>query len=128
MERSTGPDLEWCPLDAALDLLGRPWLPVTIREFLAGPREFVALREATGSPSPSTFTRRLRLLEQEMIVSREVVSTTPPKVRYALTPKGRGLGRALDELASWAEQWLGKPPPGGGSVSSACELHVLERT
>ncbi|MGQ0804384.1 MAG: winged helix-turn-helix transcriptional regulator [Actinomycetota bacterium] len=95
-----------CPLTAALELLGRAWMLETIRELLAGPRHFVELRHATGCPSPSTFTRRLRVLEAEGLVAREVISLTPPSVRYELTEMGLGLTSALTEVSRWAERWL----------------------
>jgi DNA-binding HxlR family transcriptional regulator len=103
-----------CPVSIALELLGRAWMLETIRELLDGPRHFVELRNATGCPSASTFTRRLRVLEEEDIIAREVVSLSPPSVRYALTEKGEGLGAVMGELSLWAERWLvpeGAVPP-----------------
>lgn len=100
----------WCPLDDALDLLGRKWMLATIRPLLDGPMRFAELREASGCPSPSTFTRRLRALEREGIIVRQVVSDAPRHVEYELTEKGAGLGRALRELGGWAERWLAAPP------------------
>jgi DNA-binding HxlR family transcriptional regulator len=110
---------EQCPLDAALELLGRAWMLETIRALLEGPRHFVELRHATGCPSPSTFTRRLRVLETEGIVSRTVLSTMPPRVTYGLTEKGLGLASALQELALWAERWLMAPT--GPDVSGVAD-------
>lgn len=95
-----------CALDAALELLGRTWMLETIRVLLDGPMRFVELRAATGCPSPSTFTRRLRVLEHEGIVAREELPGTPPGARYGLTSRGLGLGRVLRELAAWAEREL----------------------
>jgi DNA-binding HxlR family transcriptional regulator len=104
-----------CPLTAALDLLGRVWMLETIRQLLEGPRHFVDLREATGCPSPSTFTRRLRVLESEGLVARRVLSRTPPSVEYELTEMGLDLASALEEVAIWAERWLLPPVGGNGS-------------
>lgn len=112
-------DYEWCPLKAALRLLERPWTLATIRELLDGPRHFGELREATQCPSPSTVTRRLRVLEKEGIVHREVLSAMPPSVRYELTVKGEALGKVLHELNYWAEEWLVPP-------DEATPVHVAE--
>jgi DNA-binding HxlR family transcriptional regulator len=114
-----------CPIDLALALLGRAWMLETIRELLDGPRHFVELRNATGCPSASTFTRRLRVLEAEEIVAREVVSLTPPSVRYALTEKGQGLASVLRELSVWAERWL--VPDGAVPPPDHIPARVLER-
>jgi DNA-binding HxlR family transcriptional regulator len=93
-------------VSAALELLGRAWMLETLRELLGGPRHFVELRYATGCPSPSTFTRRLRVLESEGLVARKVISRAPPSVEYQLTEMGLGLASAIREVAEWAEQWL----------------------
>lgn len=98
-----------CPVSAALELLGRAWMLETLRQLMEGPRHFVELRDATGCPSPSTFTRRLRVLESEGLVVREVISPAPPSVQYALTEMGLGLASALREVAMWAERWLVPP-------------------
>jgi DNA-binding HxlR family transcriptional regulator len=126
MHAATSPQRTPCPLDAALELLGRAWMLRTIRELLNGPRHFVELHAATGCPSSSTFTRRLRRLEQEGIVAREVLSATPPSVSYALTAKGQGLGRALGELAHWAEEWLDPEAREHEGVGPASAPTVLE--
>lgn len=118
---------ERCPLDAALELLGRAWMLEIVRELLYGPRHFVELRQATGCPSPSTFTRRLRVLETEAIVARNVLSRTPPSVSYGLTAKGLGLASALQELALWAERWLVMPVE-QSSTGNDSDTLTLERT
>jgi DNA-binding HxlR family transcriptional regulator len=116
-----------CPLTAALDLLGRVWMLETIRQLLEGPRHFVDLREATGCPSPSTFTRRLRVLESEGLVARNVISRTPPSVQYELTEMGLGLASALKEVAVWAEQWLVLPAGGNGSRPDPAQTSTSTR-
>ncbi|MGH9025598.1 MAG: winged helix-turn-helix transcriptional regulator [Acidimicrobiia bacterium] len=93
---------EWCPVEAALDLLSQKWMLAIIRPLLDAEMRFGELRTASRCPSPSTLTLRLRMLEAEGIVSRSV----GPRVRYGLTEKGLGLGRVLRELGGWAEQWL----------------------
>jgi DNA-binding HxlR family transcriptional regulator len=117
-----------CPVDAALELLGRAWMLETIRELLDGPRHFVELRNATGCPSASTFTRRLRVLENEDIVAREVVSLTPPSVRYELTEKGQGLASVMGELSLWAERWLVTPGATPPPAHDGSRERILEMT
>ena len=47
---------------------------------------------------------RLRELEAEGLVQRQVFEGTPVRVEYALTDMGRDLERSLSELRLWARQ------------------------
>jgi DNA-binding HxlR family transcriptional regulator len=51
------------------------------------------------------LSERLRELEEEGIVVRQVLPETPVKVEYALTDKGRALEEALGAIGHWAEHW-----------------------
>jgi DNA-binding HxlR family transcriptional regulator len=52
------------------------------------------------------LSERLRSLEAEDLVVRQVVPESPIRVEYDLTAKGRELQAALREIASWAERWI----------------------
>ena len=49
-------------------------------------------------------------LEAEGVVVRTVVPSTPVRVDYALTVKGRALGDVVAAVAVWAETWSAPPP------------------
>jgi DNA-binding HxlR family transcriptional regulator len=52
------------------------------------------------------LSERLQELEQEGIVERVVVPEPPVRVEYALTKKGRALGRAIGAITEWAHTWI----------------------
>src|SRR5207244_13132034 len=52
------------------------------------------------------LSMRLRELEAEGMVEREVLDGSPVRVRYTLTEKGRALEPALQQLGAWARYWL----------------------
>ena len=58
-----------------------------------------------------TLSSTLKYLEEREIISREVESTRPFRVKYSLTEKGKSLGGALSDLKKWGEQWIGKSKP-----------------
>jgi DNA-binding HxlR family transcriptional regulator len=47
--------------------------------------------------------QKLRELEQDEIVHREVYPVVPPKVEYSLTPYGQSLKPILKSLYLWGE-------------------------
>ena len=64
-------------------------------------------REHAGEEPPLTVSERARLreLEDEGLVEREVEAGTPVRVTYSLTPTGEDLGPAIKELKAWARRW-----------------------
>lgn len=80
-----------------------------IRVLLAGPRRFNELLAAVPGMSDRLLTERLRELEAEHLISREVRPGSPVRVIYSLTCAGAELQVALDALGQWAERWIEAP-------------------
>jgi hypothetical protein len=53
----------------------------------------------------ASLSERLKALEAASIVARCVEPSTPVKVSYGLTERGRELADVLNELQAWAERW-----------------------
>jgi DNA-binding HxlR family transcriptional regulator len=52
------------------------------------------------------LTGRLRELEEQGIVTRQVLPTSPVKVEYALTRAGLDLRDAVVAIMNWGKKWL----------------------
>ena len=101
---------ELCPrYHRAVELIGKRWTGAVVRTLMHGPRRFNELLAAIPGISDRLLTERLRELENETIVRREVRPDSPVRVIYELTKSGRELGPALDEIARWAERWIDLP-------------------
>ena len=100
-------DREFCPsFQRAVELVGRRWCGAIARALLDGPRRFSELERELPDISARALTQRLRELEAEGVVLREVEPTSPVRVRYALTEKGRGLEEVVTALERWANRWV----------------------
>lgn len=96
-----------CPrFHRAVELIGRRWTGAIVRVLLPGPLRFNELQAAIPGISDRLLTERLRELESEGIVSREVAAGSPVRVSYALTCCGHELREPLDALGRWAERWI----------------------
>jgi DNA-binding HxlR family transcriptional regulator len=90
--------------------LGDKWSPLLLLLLAKGSyrhatlRRLVSLVSAEGRISQRMLTLRLRSLERDGLVSREIIDTHPPGVRYALTPLGRGLVEQYESLMEWTRQ------------------------
>lgn len=95
-----------CPhFHAAIELIGKRWTGAIVCALTERPMRFGELRKAVPGLSDRLLSQRLRELEEEGLVEREVEAGTPVRVTYSLTGIGAQLGPAIGELRSWAKQW-----------------------
>ena len=90
----------------AVELVGKRWSGAILLVLLDGPLNFTGIRELVPDISDRLLSERLKELEAEGIVEREVLEGAPVRVEYSLTEKGRALEPAVRALKSWAREWL----------------------
>lgn len=76
------------PVRDALDRLDDRWSTLILVTLWQGPQRFNALARAVPDISRRMLTGTLRHLERDRLIWREVTPSTPPSVRYGLTPRG----------------------------------------
>jgi DNA-binding HxlR family transcriptional regulator len=93
----------------AAGLLGKRWSTLIVGAMLSGVTRFSDLRDAVAPISDTLLSERLKQLEADGIVRRDVTPSTPVLIEYHLTEEGRDLERVIDELRGWAERWAETP-------------------
>jgi len=95
-----------CPhFHAAIELIGKRWTGAIICALTEGPQRFAELSRTVPGLSDRLLSQRLRELEDEGLVEREVEAGAPVRVTYSLTEKGVELRPAISELKAWAKRW-----------------------
>lgn len=87
-----------CPLTECMSVLGGAWTPNIIWYLSGGPRRFTELKRDLPAISAKVLSGRLREMEENGVVARKVMSTTPPSVEYALTELGEQLMPAIKAI------------------------------
>ncbi len=97
-----------CPLyHEAVELIGRRWTGAIVAVLLDnGPMRFSEIAQAVPEVSDRLLSERMKELEARGVVARHVEPGPPVRVSYELTAMGAELQPALQELKSWARQWL----------------------
>src|SRR5262245_5440682 len=90
----------FCPLSTCMRLLGGAWTPHVVWYLRDTPRRFSELKGDLLGISAKTLSARLRQLENDGVLYREVKPTSPPTVEYGLTPLGSRLIPAIDAIVS----------------------------
>lgn len=93
---------------AALTVLGQKWVLRIIRALGQRTQRFCELQDALGGANSATLSQRLKLLEDEGLIDRRIVSSVPPWVEYSLTPKGTELRQAIVGIDHWADRWAAR--------------------
>ena len=113
------PEIAASGVDEALKVLEGRWkLIILFHLFVEETLRLSELERAIPGITQKMLIQQLRGLERDGVVSRLVHAVVPPKVEYKLTPSGKDLCPALDELLYWAQRWKGQPS-GSHSVVSA---------
>lgn len=95
-----------CPkFESALDILNKRWTGLIIFQLLEGVQRFSTIESAIGI-SGRVLSERLKDLEKQGIVKRNVYNETPVRIEYGLTEKGKALKPVLESIQSWADGWV----------------------
>jgi DNA-binding HxlR family transcriptional regulator len=102
-------ELSCCPhFHRAVELVGKRWTGAILYVLLESgrPLRFSEIAHAVPELSDRLLSERMKELEASGIVERHVTGTSPVRVEYELTERGRELDPALAELKRWADRWL----------------------
>lgn len=95
-----------CPLSCSLDIFGDKWSLLIIRDVMLKGRvsygEFLLSEEKIAT---NILANRLKMLEEEKILIKEVSPANKSKFEYSLTRKGADLLPVLVEMADWSIQY-----------------------
>jgi DNA-binding HxlR family transcriptional regulator len=101
-----------CPYyHQAVELIGRRWTGAILRALQGGAVRFSDLTNTIPGLSDRLLSERLKELEAEGLVLRQVFAEHPVRITYHLTDKGHALGAVMDAITTWAHEWLAPPAP-----------------
>lgn len=96
-------ELHCCPIEITLEIIGKKWTVLIIRELFEGKKRFTEI--ASSLPiSSKLLTDRLKELEEHGIILRTIYPEIPPRVEYTLTESGMTLSSVLSALRTWGIQ------------------------
>lgn len=95
-----------CPkFEKAAQLLGKKWVGLIINQLMDRPKRFSELEQEIHL-SAKVLSDRLKDLEQEHIVKRNVYPEIPIRIEYELTEKGKSLSPIMSAIEHWSQNWI----------------------
>ncbi|MEH7393332.1 helix-turn-helix domain-containing protein [Bacillus sp. JJ1503] len=87
-------------------LISKKWIGLIIHTLMDEPKRFSEIHAYIPDLSKRVLNERMKELEEDGLVIRNVITDRPVRTEYSLTRKGTELGKALQTIENWAEKWL----------------------
>lgn len=88
-----------CPVDRTLSLINKKWSIQIIRDMFFGKKRFKEFKEDKPKLSNKVLSNCLKELEENGLIEKHVMDTTPATTEYYLTEYGKSMNRIVYELA-----------------------------
>ncbi|HEV3360126.1 MAG TPA: helix-turn-helix domain-containing protein [Pseudonocardiaceae bacterium] len=98
---------------AGIEMIGTRWTGAILRVVFTGSHRYAQIKAAVPGLSDTMLAARLRTMEAEGLLRREVIPSTPVQVEYHLTEMARDLEPVLGELITWSHKWIPLPEEAG---------------
>ncbi|MBD5201834.1 MAG: helix-turn-helix transcriptional regulator [Bacteroides sp.] len=95
--------IETCPVRNVIARFSGKWAILILCILAENDKtRFNQIGRALPDISPKVLTSNLKVLEEDMLIKRELFPEIPPRVEYSLTDKGKSLIPILNSLIGWA--------------------------
>ena len=95
---------EPCAIERGMRIIGGKWKGSILWHLKDEPVRFNDLVRMLGGASKKMADQRLKEMEAQGLVKREVISTRPIAVSYEITEFGRSSLGILEQLKDWSEE------------------------
>lgn len=117
-----------CPVACTLDLIGDRWSLLVIRDLILGKHRYAEFADSPEGIPTNVLAERLKRLVASGIVKATRYSAHPPRVEYALTPKGEELRPIVRAMSDWGVKHAGGRLPAAILARRAVEAQDEQRT
>lgn len=93
-----------CPVETAIDALAGKWKILILWYLKDEKKRFNELQKLLPNVTQKMLVQKLRELEQDGLIHREVYPVVPPKVEYSLNEYGKTIIPILKELYKWGDK------------------------
>ena len=95
-----------CPIFNTLNIIGKKFTLLFLRNMIfLKQKRFNEFLNSIEQINPKTLSIRLRELEKDRLIKREVFNETPVRIEYYLTEKGKALQPILEQMALFSMKY-----------------------
>ena len=104
-----------CPVALCMEEIGSKWKPIILYRVSMGINRFSTLLKNIDGINKQMLSKQLKELEKSNILERKTFAEIPPRVEYAMTPKGKSLMPVVLAMKKWGQ----KPEKSSGNTKGA---------
>lgn len=94
---------QFCPARLFFEKMADKWVLLILNVLDREPLHFNLLKKKIEGISPKVLSQKLKILERDGFIKREIQKTTPIRVEYSLTDLGHDVSQTAFKLKEWAE-------------------------
>lgn len=95
-----------CPVASSLDLMGDKWTLLIIRDLLMGKKTYNEFIDSPEKIPTNILADRLKKMEKEKLISKQLYQTNPKRYQYQLTQCGQDLKYVIKALVKWGNEYI----------------------
>ncbi|USA53414.1 winged helix-turn-helix transcriptional regulator [Acinetobacter sp. C32I] len=92
-----------CPARLFFEKIADKWVLMIINVLARETQHFNLLKKSIQGISPKVLSQKLKMLERDGFIERQVQNTAPIRVDYSLTTLGLEVAEMAYQLKDWAE-------------------------
>lgn len=92
-----------CPARLFFEKIADKWVLLIINILARETQHFNLLKKSIQGISPKVLSQKLKMLERDGFIARQVQDTAPIRVDYSLTHLGLEVAKMAYQLKDWAE-------------------------
>ncbi|EGU57768.1 putative transcriptional regulator [Vibrio nigripulchritudo ATCC 27043] len=95
-----------CPIVNGLDIFGDKWTLVVLRDLHCGKKTYGELADSPEHIPTNRLAERLKKLESEGLITKELYQERPKRYQYLLTDKGMEILPILQAISRWSNKHI----------------------
>ena len=100
--------MKTCPINNSFRIVGKKFTMLILRNMMhVGQKRFNQFLEIEDI-NAKILSARLKEMEKDGLITRQVFHDTPVRIEYTLTEKGRALEPILDQMAEYSMKYCAK--------------------
>jgi DNA-binding HxlR family transcriptional regulator len=101
-----GMNCKCCPVFNTLNIIGKKFTLLLLRNMIfLKQKRFNEFLNSIEEINPKTLSIRLKELERDRLIKREVFNETPVRIEYYLTEKGKALQPILEQMSLFSMKY-----------------------
>lgn len=97
-----------CNIAQTLNIIGDKWSLLILHRLFIGYETYMEILEGLEGIPTNLLSERLKTLEYDGLINKELYQDHPPRYKYILTEKGMDLVDVFNSLVLWGEKHLNK--------------------